>query len=233
MFGLIDSLRRCVLKLSWTSSGTEWVDYYEDSSSYSEESMLHKEKLVQAFIDRVQPASVWDIGANIGRFSRLSSQRAIHTVAFDIDHGAVELNYRESKRNEETKLLPLVMDFTNPSSSIGWNLTERMSLLDRGPVDLVLALALVHHLAISNNVPLENLAHFFRGISRWLAIEFIPKEDTQVQRLLQFREDIFGSYTVERFEETFAAYFRIHIKERIHQSQRVMYLMEALPLNDS
>jgi hypothetical protein len=233
MFGLVDSLRRCVLKLSWNPSGTEWMDYYEDSSSYSEESMQHKEKLVQAFLIRVQPASVWDIGANTGRFSRLSSQQSIPTVAFDIDHGAVELNYLESKRNEETKLLPLVMDFTNPSSFIGWNLTERMSILGRGPVDMVLALALVHHLAISNNVPLGSLAHFFRGISQWLVIEFVPKEDRQVQRLLRFREDIFSSYTVEQFEETFAAYFRIHTRERIHQSQRMLYLMEALPFNDS
>ena len=233
MLGLVDSLRRCILKLSWNPSGTEWEDYYEDSSSYAEESMQHKEKLVQDFLNRVQPESVWDVGANIGRFSRLSSQQAIPTVAFDIDHGAVELNYLESKRNKETKLLPLVMDFTNPSSAIGWNLTERMSLLDRGPVDLVLALALVHHLAISNNVPLENLAHFFRGISHWLVIEFVPKEDPQVQRLLRFREDIFSAYTVEQFEDAFAACFRIHSKERINQSQRTLYLMEALPFSDS
>ena len=229
MLGLVDSLRRCVLKLSWNPSGTEWMDYYDDSSSYSEESMQHKEKLVEAFLDRVQPESVWDFGANIGRFSRLSSEMAVPTMAFDIDHGAVELNYLAVKRNEETNLLPLVMDFTNPSSAIGWNISERMSLIDRGPADLVLALALVHHLAISNNVPLENLARFFRRLSPWLVIEFVPKEDPQVQRLLRFREDIFNAYTLAQFEEAFAACFRIDTKEQILHSQRTLYLMEALP----
>jgi hypothetical protein len=117
------------------------------------------------------------------------------------------------------------MDLTNPSPSIGWNLDERMSLVQRGPADLVLALALVHHLAISGNVPLGDVAKFMAQVGRKLVIEFVPKTDSQVSRLLVVRKDIFGSYTQEAFEEEFSRYFSIDRREPVAGSQRVMYLM--------
>ena len=80
-------------------------------------------------------------------------------------------------------LLPLAMDLTNPSTALGWAHQERMSLIGRGPCDTTLALALIHHLAISNNVPLPRIADFFARLGRALIIEFVPKSDTQVQRL--------------------------------------------------
>jgi hypothetical protein len=110
-------------------------------------------------------------------FSRIASQQNIPTLAFDIDPLAVEKNYLDCAAHQEAQLLPLVLDLTNPSPSLGWNNAERMSLLQRAPADAALALALIHHLAIANNVPLEALEEFFRGICRWLVIEFVPKED--------------------------------------------------------
>jgi ribosomal protein L11 methylase PrmA len=167
---------------------------------------------------------VWDLGANVGRFSRLASDRNIDTVAFDIDPAAVEKNYLDS-RNGETHLLPLLLDLTNPSPGLGWGHEERMSLLERGPVDLVMALALIHHLAISNNVPLEQLARFFSRVGQWLIMEFVPKSDSQVQRLLATREDIFSNYSQSGFEQAFERYFTIRRSVQVEGSERTLYLM--------
>ncbi len=168
--------------MRWSPKGSEWGDYYE-IHNYSSAGLEHKERLVASYLERIQPADVWDLGANTGKFSRLASQMNIPTIAFDIDPAAVEINYRQCVSDKETHLLPLIADLTNPSPGIGWQNQERMNLLERGPAEAVLALALVHHLAISNNVPLERVAEFFQRAGRWLVIEFVPKSDSQVQRL--------------------------------------------------
>ena len=122
--------------------------------------------------------------------------------------------------------MPLLLDLTNPSPYLGWENNERKSFLDRSPVDMVLALALIHHLAISNNVPLENISRFFKKICKNLVIEFIPKSDSQVQRLLVTREDIFNDYDIENFEEEFEKNFIILESSKIGNSERVIYLMK-------
>jgi len=224
LMGLIDSLESAVGRLTWNPGGTEWADYYQDTN-YSSAAMDHKRKLVAEFIDATGPRSVWDLGANTGEFSRLASERGIPTVASDIDPAAVEKNYLRVKNRSEKHLLPLLMDLTNPSPAIGWNNAERMSLAERGPADLVLALALVHHLAISGNVPLGHVARFMHRVARNLVIEFVPKTDSQVSRLLVVRRDIFTGYTREGFELEFSRYFAIQRKEQVGDSQRVLYLM--------
>ncbi len=171
---------------------------------------------------------MWDLGANTGAFSRLAAGVAGLTLSSDFDEAAVEKNYREMKKNKETNLLPLVLDLTNPSPGIGWQNQERDAFIDRGPVDAVMALALVHHLAISNNVPLADLAEFFARLGRWLIVEFIPKEDSQVKRLLATRKDIFVDYSKEGFEQAFCRQFIFREVTPIEGSQRIMYLMEKL-----
>jgi len=168
------------------------------------------------------------LGANTGEFSRLASDRGIPTIAFDIDPAAVEKNYRRVREKGEKNLLPLLMDLTNPSPAIGWNHSERMSLVERGPADLVLALALIHHLAISGNVPLGDIAQFMARVARNLVIEFVPKSDSQVGRLLVVRKDIFSDYTQDAFEAEFGRHFLIVRREPVAGTQRVLYLMSRL-----
>jgi hypothetical protein len=225
LLGLVDSLETGTRKLKWQPKGTEWGEYY-DSTNYTLQSFEHKKALVGKFLEQIQPTSVWDLGANTGVFSRLASERGIPTLAFDIDPGAVEKAYQQCTERKEKFLLPLVLDLTNPSPSIGWNLDERLSLLERGPADAVLALALIHHLAISNNVPLPRLAEFFSELASWLVIEFVPKSDSQVKHLLATRADIFPDYTPEAFERIFAERFEIKHCELIEDSQRRLYLMK-------
>ena len=224
LLGILNSLESIVKKLKWQPRGTEWADYYQDTN-YSPQAFEHKKTIVAGFLDRVRPATVWDLGANVGIFSRLVSDRGIPTVSFDVDPTAVEKNYLDCVARGDTSILPLVIDLTNPSPGIGWENKERMSLRKRGPADAVLALALVHHLAISNNVPLSQIAGFLSDISHWLIIEFIPKSDSQVQRLLATREDVFPDYTRQAFEQEFSRYFSIEDSAGISESQRRLYLM--------
>jgi hypothetical protein len=222
--GLIGSLGGAVRKLSWKPAGTEWADYYE-ATNYSSGAQEHKKQLVSEFLDELSPKSVWDLGANTGVFSRIASGKGILTMSFDIDPAAVEMNYLECGKNNETGILPLIMDLTNPSPDIGWQNRERTSFIHRGPADTVMALALIHHLAISNNVPLARVASFFAGICSTLIIEFVPKNDSQVQRLLASREDIFPDYTQEAFERAFSEFFIIRKSERLRESERTLYMM--------
>jgi ribosomal protein L11 methylase PrmA len=227
MLGIVDNLESVTRKLRYQPAGTEWAAYY-DATNYSEGALGHKAECVTEFARTLEPATVWDLGANTGHFSRLAAATGAITMAFDIDPAAVEKNYRECRASEEDTILPLVLDLTNPTPGIGWAGTERMSLAERGPADLVLALALVHHLAISNNVPLPIIASYLARLGRALVIEFVPKSDSQVARLLASREDVFPSYTREGFEEAFGACFRIESTIPVRESDRTLYLMTAL-----
>ena len=225
--GLVDHLESGVKALNWKRRQTTWSDYYS-STNYDPEAFQHKTQLVSEILDAItpKPATLWDLGANDGFFSRLASDRGILTLSFDMDAGCVERNYCECLQRGETRILPLLLDLTNPSPDLGWENEERMSFLRRGPAEVVLALALIHHLAIANNVTLPQLSRFFAGTSRTLIIEFVPKSDSQVQRLLSTRADIFPGYTQAVFEEEFGRRFLIRRAERIRRTERTLYWME-------
>lgn len=225
--GLTDNLDSSIKKMTWKEDNTEWGNYYSDTN-YSEESFEEKKKIILSTLEKITPRIVWDLGANTGIFSRLASDQGINTISFDIDPLAVEKNYLASLKNNEQDILPLILDLTNPSSNIGWNNDERISFLQRGPADLVFALALVHHLAISNNVPLYKIAEFFSAISKFLIIEFIPKSDSQVKRLLTTREDIFKNYDEQNFEKEFSKFFKITSSQKLVESERTIYIMEKM-----
>jgi hypothetical protein len=225
--GLIDSLEKAVTKLTWRPRRSPWAAYYAEAESYSAEAMEHKQQLVGAFLDRTSARTAWDLGANTGLFSRIAATKGMYTVSFDLDPAAVEANYAQVAREGEGSVLPLVMDLVNPSPGIGWENRERQSLSERGPVDVVLALALIHHLAIGNNVPLERLAGFFAALCTWLIVEFVPKSDPKVQGLLALREDVFPDYTEDGFERAFGEYFDTKVAEQVKDSDRAVYLMRA------
>ena len=222
--GVLESLAGAIKKLRWKPAGTEWVDYYE-ATNYSEPAMAEKERLVAGMLDELKPEMVWDLGANTGRFSRLASARGIPTVAFDVDPAAVERNYLAGTRSGDGPILPLVADLTNPSGAVGWAGSERMSLQQRGPVDTALALALVHHLAIGNNVPFPDIAAWLADIANRVVVEYVPKSDSQVQRMLASRVDIFDDYTPAAFEAAFEPHFIVIRKQPIVGTGRVLYLL--------
>jgi len=223
--GLIDSLESAVKRLRWRAHGTEWAEYY-DETNYSPAAFEHKKQVVSQLLDEAKPTSVWDLGGNVGVFSRLASDRGIQTVCFDVDPVAVEKNYLRCREEKRGNLLPLLLDLTNPSPAIGWANQERTGLLERGRPDAVLALALIHHLAISNNLPLTRIASLLSELGPWLVVEFVPKEDSQVQKLLATREDIFPGYTREGFEREFGQFFAVRRGVQLRDSCRAVYLLE-------
>jgi hypothetical protein len=118
------------------------------------------------------------------------------------------------------------MDLTNPSPSIGWNSEERMGFKKRPLPEVVIALALIHHLAISNNLPFYKIAGFLSDLSENLIIEFVPKSDSQVKKLLESRKDIFGDYDEESFVKEFGAFYSIVAKEKVVDSERTVFWMK-------
>lgn len=225
--GLIDSLQNGINKLQLGRAASGWVNYYAEAAHYSSDALDHKKELVADFIAATEPTVVWDLGANTGVFSRIAADRGIDTIAFEMDPASVEENYRQVRQNKEKHVLPLVCDLTNPSPAIGWANEERMTLEQRGPADVVMALALIHHIAIANNVPLGRVADYFASLGRRLIIEFVPKGDEKVTQLLATREDIFPSYTRDGFERAFGRRFTIERAESIKGTERVLYLMRT------
>jgi hypothetical protein len=226
VLALVGGLRSCIEGLEWTPAGTEWADYAGDNS-YSEGASRSKREIVSRAVGSFGARTVWDLGANTGEYSRAAREVAPQVVAFDIDPAAVERNYRRVRSAGETGILPLLLDLGNPSPAQGWAHTERLSLEQRGPADVVVALALIHHLAIGRNLPLDRIASFLSRLGLALVIEFVPKDDTQVQRLLRNRADVFPGYSVEGFEEAFRRHFRIDGVQPIVESGRSVYLMTS------
>lgn len=224
ILGLLDHLEATIQHLSLKKPESIWVDYYNDNN-YTRESEKEKERLVLEYLLSLEPGVLWDFGGNIGNFSHMAASNGFECILFDNDHGCIERCYTEIKKSGEEHILPLYMDLSNPSPGIGWRNEERTALLKRPKPDTILALALIHHLAIGNSVPLKELARFFGEMCDNLIIEFVPKSDDQVQRLLLVRQDIFSEYTKETFEREFSRYFVIKRRDTIKNSERILYLM--------
>lgn len=222
LHNLVDGLRQAVDTIDWEPTGTEWADYAEQHG-YAEESMEAKRALVRRAIQDANPGVVWDLGANTGEFSRIAAAEGADVVSIDSDSAAVERNYRRVREAHETAIHPLWIDLRSPSPDLGWAEAERDGLAQRCNADMTLALALVHHLAISANVPIPRILNWLARLSPQLLIEFVPKEDPQVQRLLVSREDIFDTYTLSVFERELRSRYNVLSVEQIPGSERILF----------
>jgi ribosomal protein L11 methylase PrmA len=224
--GLIDSLASTVRSLRWRPAGGGWASYEEDLP-YTAEGFERKVRIVRELIERARPRTVWDLGANTGHFSRMAAECGASTIAFDFDPACIDKAYRDAQARDETRLLPLVLDLFNPSPASGWMNRERSSIFERSRPEMVMALALIHHLAFVGNQPMENIAEFFRGLAPWLLIEFVPESDPQVRLLAEQRAGIHHEYTRETFEQCFGKHFLIIASEPVTERGRLLYLMRC------
>ena len=221
---LLDSLRRTVEGLRWKVS-SHWSEY-ASTTSYSEAGTASKGQIVREMLGAVAGANAWDLGANTGVYSAMAADAGYRVVAWDLDAASVEAHWRRVRGDDNPGILPLILDLANPSPAIGWALRERASFLERGEPDVMLALALVHHLAIGNNVPLPDVARLFARMARHAIVEFVPKDDPMTRRLLAARRDIFEHYSIEGFREAFGREFHIVREASVADSPRTLFLLE-------
>jgi ribosomal protein L11 methylase PrmA len=222
--GLIRNLRSTVAALDWQPAGTEWADYAENTS-YPERAAAAKDRLVDELVQATPGSRVWDLGANTGRFSRIAADAGRSVIALDIDPAAAERHFRAIRTHGRTDILPLVADVANPSPGLGWGGQERRSLLERADADAILALALVHHLAIGQGVPLPMILDLFADLAPWAIVEFVPKDDPMVRRLLATRRDVFPDYSLDAFRAATSARFEVVREAPIEDSPRVLFLL--------
>ena len=222
---LVEHLLGAIRKLKSKRTKTTWDAYY-GNTNYTTDAMSAKEQLVTTLLGDCQGLTVWDLGANDGKFSKLAADAGAFCVAMDVDANCVERHFLKLSAERDERVLPLFCDFSNPASALGWHHRERQSLTARGPADVSLALALVHDLAIGMNVPLPLIASFMGDCSKRLIVEFVPKEDSKVADMLSTREDIFPDYTKEGFEQAFTRVFNIISTHPIAGTSRCLYEME-------
>ena len=226
LFEIIRSLKKTIFTLKWDPVGTQWADYYKDNS-YTGQTFENKQEIVRKLLGRLQPNTVWDLGANTGVFSKIACESGAYTCSMDMDPACVERNYLELRGGTSERILPFVVNLASPTPAIGWNLSERESILARGPCHTALALALIHHLAIGNNLPFDRIARCFASTCQHLIMEFVPKSDVQVQRLLNSREDVFHGYHLDGFLQAFRGFFEITASEPVEENGRIIFEMKS------
>jgi hypothetical protein len=226
--GLYDFIKKMSLKTS-----SEWGNYY-DKTNYANDAFDQKATIIDKWIVQLGAKTVIDVGGNDGTFVRKINQELEEALVCDIDYNAVDANHNYVKKNKETFMLPFVFDILNPSANIGFNNKERDSFLERikryAP-DVTMALAVIHHITLSGNIPFEMSAEFFSSFSKHLVIEFPKRNDSWVQRLLNTKGEFrahFDFYTIDNFESSYSKYFELIEKVSIDNSDRVMYVYKLL-----
>lgn len=227
---LSQSLRYAVNSLKLPQSlQTEWGDYYNDTNYTENGANDKREYLEKIASENTKKTLAVDLGANQGVYSRFLSKYYENVLALDIDYLAVEKFYRVLKEEPHTNILPLVFDLGNPSPNIGWANKERMTFIERCKASYVSALALVHHLCFTAGIPLFKIAEYFSTIIEKdgiLAFEFVPLEDSQVQRLLAVRENPFPEYTLENCIQEFNNYFTLLEQHQVTDSKRTILIFK-------
>ena len=223
LIGLIRSLHRTIEGIKWKRSSRIWEKYGE-IRTYQAEDVAQKSEYVDRVVQRLQPNMMWDLGANTGEYSLIAASYGTFVVSIDGDPACTEHVYQRLSRESGLKgILPLTMDLANPSPGLGWDSRERLSLRDRGPADLVLALALMHHLVFSCCVPLSRIAEWFANLTNHLLVEFVPPNDPMVQKLLRNRGDEHLPYNLEVFQSSFGKFFDFVDRDTL-QNGRTLFL---------
>ncbi len=225
-------LRRFFDRVRLDKGVSKWADY-TTSSSYSPEDYLRKKEFIESFLRGHRIHNVLDLGCNTGDFSLLAADQGADVLALDSDTGCVDRLYHRSKERQ-SPILSLCLDIANPSPSIGWFNKERLSFLERvnGQFDCVFALALIHHLLVTNRIPLPEIASLLRHCtSRFLVVEYIGPSDKMFQELLRYRAESYSDLNKEKFERIMSQHFSIIRKtELVDQEKsmdRCLYLMEC------
>jgi hypothetical protein len=216
-------LRKLVSRLEWKPGASAWAAY-RTTNTYDDEDARRKSEFVRDAVACVGPSLTWDLGANDGAHSRIAAEAGSYVLALDSDHATVEALYRSLRESGDRRILPMVADLADPSPGMGWRGAERRPLADRGRPDLVLCLALVHHLSIAANVPLAEVVSWLASLGAPVVVEFPAREDPMVARLLAAkREGLHPDYERERFERLLGERFEVLRREELGSGTRHLY----------
>ena len=219
----VTKLLKLVRQLRSKRADSGWKAYRE-TCSYSDDDRVAKEQFLRSSIDGVPVALAWDLGCNDGIYSRIVAETGAYVVAVDSDDVTVDVLYRALRDEQVANVVPLVMNLVDPSPARGWRGLERAAFTERGKPDLVLALALVHHLAIAANVPLPEVVAWFRSFDSRLIVEFVEPHDPMAERLLGNKPaGMFPDYRIEEFQRLLEEAFVIERKEALPSGSRTLY----------
>jgi hypothetical protein len=225
LLNLISSLESLVNKLKVPEQKSTWSGYYTEAG-LRKDYLEQKKQIIKDWLDKMPGLQLAaDLGANEGEFSQLLAKKNVSVIAADLDAYCINRLYNKIKENKERNIQPLVVDLAHPSPAVGVNNEERASFIDRLDADLVLALALIHHLAIGKNIPFDRIAGLFGQTCKNLIIEFVPKEDAKIQLMLSQKKDIYTHYTEENFRQALERYFIVIDRAPIPGSGRVLFLL--------
>lgn len=223
---LLDHARRALRKVTPDPQRTSaWSDYMA-THSYGDTAFAAKERFVRAALAQARPGAVLDVGCNTGHFALLAAELGARVVAVDRDPVVIDVLHRVAGERR-ADVLPLVVDISRPTPGVGWRNGECPGFLDRarGGFDAVLLLALVHHLMVSERVPLEEIAALAAELTRGIAIvEYIGPADPMFRRLLRGRDALFADFTVAQFEAAFGRHFDLVEGEPVPGTDRKLYV---------
>lgn len=220
----LQSMHRLISKLRWKAGETSWSGYRQ-SNTYSDDDDRRKQTFVAEVAAAENPSLTWDMGCNDGAYSRIAAENSDRVVAFDFDHATVEALYRSLREEGNTKILPLVSNLADPSPALGWRGLERKPLADRGAPDLMLALALIHHVSISANIPIADFLQWARDLDTTLLIEFPKRTDPMVRALLANKHDGANpDYEEANFERELEKRFTVKRREELPSGDRILFL---------
>jgi len=225
VLGLVQSLTRLVHKLSVEIKHTDWSNY-DKTHSYQESDFDAKKAFVLKHSSQTQRQYIWDIGCNTGTYSRISGKHCCHVISVDGDHNAVEQLYLEEKKNRGSNILPLVLNLANISPSQGWAGSERQAFDQRRRPDLVLCLALIHHLRLSANIPNKLFLKWLRSLDTEVILEFVNREDEMVIKLPTNKKEQYDDYNIDQFTAEAEMFFTIADRELLKGGKREIFFLK-------
>ena len=218
----IDRLRRTVERLRWNPRRSTWSEYQREHS-YDDADLRRKADFVGRILSRRRWPLVWDLGCNTGTYSRLAAEHADYVLALDTDQVVVEHMYQALKADGSSNILPLVADIADPSPGLGWRGRERQPLGDRGTPTLILCLALMHHLVIDRNIPLDDFVAWLAQFGADVILEFVGRDDPMVERLLRNRRDQEFEYSDAAIGAALERHFGVVTHETLASGTRTLH----------
>ena len=224
VLGLVQSLIRLVRGLDVEIAHTDW-SRYDKTHTYEDSDLEEKKAFVLKHASSKFREEIWDIGCNTGTFSRLCSDHCNQVVAIDGDHNAVEQLYRQNKKSRGTNILPLVMNLANPSPAQGWAGEERLAIHHRGKPDLILCLALIHHVRLTSDIPNALFLSWLRRFDAEVILEFVDRSDEMVVKLLTNKKEQYEDYNLEQFVIEAQRHFDISDRSPLKGGKREIFYL--------